>query len=505
MEAAGGLGRIAEKERGAVAKVSGREALKPGRSPLARVAALGALLIIVVTVGYLLLGGNGGNHYKLVFETGGQLVRGNQVLIGGKPVGTIDDIKLTDSAQAEVDVTVDRPLHEGTSAVIRTTSLSGVANRYVSITPGPDNAPELADGGIITQVDTTAPVDLDQLFNTLREPERKALQDIIQGSAVVYGGPDYEKGILTGAEDANETYKYLSPSLVATDRLLQELGRDEGVLTNFLVNGASVVGAVAERRDDLSGLVSNSNKALGAIASQNQALDRALVALPPALRQANTTFFNLRGALDDLDPLVNTSKTATKDLAPFLRQLKPVVKKSVPVFHDLRRSVDRKGKSNDLADAAGDLAPLESRASGAIPAAVSAMQQADDELQFLRAYSPDILSAIGGLGRAAGYYDADGHYIRTVPSGMGVFCYDQQSTLPQCPGATAGLNAIPVSQIFDDFGVFGTGNYKVFRRCPGGATQPIAGSNPFSSPPFLGPPAGAPVTPGDCLATDVLP
>jgi phospholipid/cholesterol/gamma-HCH transport system substrate-binding protein len=473
-----------------------------GRTPVRRLAALGALIIVVIAVLYLLFaGGNGGNHYKLVFETGGQLVKGNQVLIGGQPVGTIDDIELTDDAQAEVDVTVDRPLHEGTSAVIRSTSLSGIANRYVSITPGPDNAAELGEGAVITQVDTTTPVDLDQLFNALREPERKALQDIIQGSAVVYGGPDYEQGVFSGAEDANETYKYLSPSLVATDRLLQELGGDQQVLTDFLVNGASVVTAVAERRDDLSGLVSNSNEALGAIASQNRALDRSLVALPPALRQANTTFFNLRDALDDLDPLVNTSKTATKDLAPFLRQLKPVVKKSVPVFRDLRRAVDRRGKSNDLADAAGDLAPLESRASGAIPAAVSAMQQSDHVLEFLRPYSPDIFNAVGGLNRAAAYYDADGHYIRTVPSGMGIFCYDAQSTLPQCPGGGDDLNPIAVDQIFDDFGAFGTPNRQVFHRCPGGATQPIAGSNPFLDGGAL----ASPAPPGDCTSGDVLP
>lgn len=461
-----------------------------GRSPVGRLAALGALIIIVITVGYLLFsGGDGGNNYKLVFETGGQLVRGNQVVIGGQPVGTIDDVKLTDNAQAEVSVTIDRQLHEGTSAVIRSTSLSGIANRYVSITPGPDNMPELADGSVITQVDTTAPVDLDQLFNTLREPERKALQDIIQGSAVVYGGPDYEKGILTGAEDANETYKYLSPSLVATDRLLQELVRDEGVLTDFLVNGAGVVSAVAERRDDLSGLVSNSNKALGAIASQNQALDRSLVALPPALRQANTTFFNLRAALDDLDPLVNTSKTATKDLAPFLRQLQPVVKKSVPVFRDLRRATDRRGKSNDLADAAGDLAPLESRASGAIPAAVAAMQQGDHVLKFLRPYSPDIFNAVGGLNRAAGYYDADGHYVRGAPAGLGIF------------RLTGGnLDPISVDDIFSDY-TAGT-NFKVFHRCPGGASQPqLDGSNPFLDGGAL----TSPAPPGDCTAGDVLP
>ncbi|MFL5908139.1 MAG: MlaD family protein [Solirubrobacterales bacterium] len=457
-----------------------------------RPAALGALALIVLAILVLLLGGGPSNHYKLIFETGGQLVKGNQVLIGGAPVGSVDDVKLNDNGQAEVDISVDRPLHVGTSAVIRATSLSGIANRYVSIQPGPDNTPTLASNATITQVDTTAPVDLDQLFNTLREPERKALQDIIQGSATVYAG----KG-----PQANETYKFLNPSLVATDKLLQELDRDEGTLTDFLVNGASVVSAVAERRNDLAGLVSNSNEALGAIASQNQAFDRALVALPPALRQANTTFSNLRPALDDLDPLINTSKTATKNLAPFLRQVQPVVKKSIPVFRDLGRAVNLKGKGNDLADAAGDFVPLESRASEAIPAAVAAMQQSDHVLRFLRPYSPDILNAVGGFDRAAGYYDADGHYIRTVPSGMDIFRYTG--------GAPPNLDPIPVSQTFSGlnwgYATFGDPNYRVHRRCPGGATQPIAGSNPFSDPPFTPQPVGAPATPGDCDATDVLP
>ena len=108
-----------------------------------------------------------------------------------------------------------------------------------------------------------------------------------------------------------------------------------------------------------------------------------------------------------------------RNLAPFLRQLRPVVKKSVPVFRDLRRAVDRKGKSNDLADAAADLAPLEARASTAIPATVAAMQEGDDELQFFRPYAPDIAAIFSGLTRAAGYYDADGHYIRAAPDGHG--------------------------------------------------------------------------------------
>jgi phospholipid/cholesterol/gamma-HCH transport system substrate-binding protein len=414
-------------------------------------------------------------------------VKGNQVLIGGTPVGSIDDVKLTDNGQAEVDISVDRPLHEGTSAVIRATSLSGIANRYVSIQPGPDNAPELRDGDTIDEVDTTSPVDLDQLFNTLRGPERKALQNIIQGSATVYAG----KG-----PEANQTYKYLSPSLVATDRLLKELDRDEGALTSFLVNGAGVVSAIAERRDDLSSLTQNANKALGAVASENRSFDQALVALPPALRQANTTFHNLRPTLDDLDDFVAAAKPGTKDLPTFLKQLKPVVTRSVPVFRDLSRAVNLRGKSNDLADAFGKLPAVDSAAGRAAAPTVQALNDSLPTISFVRPYTPDLMATISNLGKITAYYDADGHYARVEPAGLGIFHYDGPPT--------NNLTPIPPSQIVDDYGPFGASpNFKVFRRCPGGSTQPALDlSNPFVNPPWAG--SGLQST-ADCDASDLPP
>jgi phospholipid/cholesterol/gamma-HCH transport system substrate-binding protein len=468
--------------------VSPQSARVRGGGGFARLAAIGALVLVAIAILVLLLSGGGnGTHYKLLFQTGGQLVKGNQVLIGGVPVGSVDSVKLTDNAQAEVDISVNRPLHEGSSAIIRATSLSGIANRYVSIQPGPDNEPELQDGATITEVDTTAPVDLDQLFNTLKGPERQALRNIIQGSATVYNG---------AGPQANQTYKYLSPSLVATDRLLRELDRDEGNLTDFLVNGASVVSSLAERRADLSALTQNANEALGAIASENRSFDQALVALPGALRQSNTTFHNLRPALNDLDLLVNASKPATKNLAPFLRQLYPVVARGVPVFRDLNRALNLPGKSNDLADATGDLAALEKRASEAVPITVKSMQDSIPILSFLRPYTPDLTSAIAHLNAIAGYYDANGHYARVTPTGLGAF---------NVPGGGGTLTAASSATPFAPYGALGTNTYNIFQRCPGGASTPIAGSNPFASPPFLGPPNGAPSTPSDCDATQVVP
>lgn len=464
--------------------------MRTPRFTAARIAAAGALAIAVVLVAVIVLGGGGGNKYVVELENAGQLVKGNQVLIGGQPIGSITSIKLTDNQQAEVEIETDQTLHEGTTAVVRSTSLSGVANRYISLTPGPNNLPELTDGAKITADRTTAPVDLDQLFNTFDASTRKALQDVIQGSATSYAGR---------GQEANDTYRYFSPALVATDKLLQELDRDEQNLSDFLLSSSRVVSAVAERRSDLASLVPNANQALGAIAQQNRSLDLALRSLPPTLRQANTTFFNLRDALDDLDPLVATAQPATRDLAPFLKTLKPVTKRAVPVFRDLADTVKLKGKHNDTTDAVTDLPQVQARLAAAAGPTIQAMQDAEPVLQFARPYMPDLLGAITKLGQVTAFYDADGHYARIEPAELNLFCYDYPGSTfgPPCNTGTDFLKPIPEAQQFDDL-IFGQ-----FKRCPGGSTQSNAGFPVPTDHPFLD--GGQLVSPADCNVTQVPP
>ena len=162
--------------------------MKTGRRAwISRAAAGGALLVALVLVLVLLFGGSSGRTYHLRFENGGQLVSGNEVLVAGQKIGTVNSIELTDDASAEVTISVDEALHEGTTAVIRATSLSGIANRYVSITPGPDSEPELPESATLAGDETVSVVDLDQLFDTLRPPTRHAIQNVIKGSATLYG------------------------------------------------------------------------------------------------------------------------------------------------------------------------------------------------------------------------------------------------------------------------------------------------------------------------------
>lgn len=457
------------------------DAPRTRRQTLARVLATGVLLAAVAFVVVLFLGDDGSRRYKLLFETGGQLVQGNEVLLSGLPIGGVDSIDLTDDGQAEVTITVDRPLTDGTSAQIRLTSLSGIANRYIAVHMGPDDDEELEDGTTLAADATSSPVDLDQLFNTFDSKTRASLQEVFEGQATVYSGAE---------EEANRAYKYLAPGLNSTERLLAEINRDTVSFEQFLVSGSSVLGAVAERRDDLSSLTSNANQALGAIAAENDALDRTLSAFPPAMRQANTTFVSLRLALDDLDPLVATIDDVSDDLVPFLQELRPTAERGIPVVNDLRDLVDRPGELNDLSELLAELPGASESASSAVPEVIDAFEETQDEIEFAVPYTPDLLAFVTNLGQAASNYDADGHYLRVQPAGANLFDRNE---------GTGELEPIPPDNQFDQYSAFGFGP---FERCPGAAVQSAGdGSNPFTEPPI----AGGAETPSECAASDVLP
>jgi phospholipid/cholesterol/gamma-HCH transport system substrate-binding protein len=439
----------------------------------ARIAVIAALAVAVIVLAVVLLGGGGGHKYTLIFQNAGQLVPDNQVLIGGSPAGTVESIGLSDDNLAEVHVEVEQQLHQGTTAVIRATSLSGVANHYVSISPGPNSSPPLEEGAELGLSSTTTPVDIDQLFNTFPPSVRRGLGNFIKGNSTIYTGE---------AEAANESYEYFGPALNRFSAFAHELNADQRLLARFIVSSSKLTTAIAERGEELSGAVSNADTAFNAIASQNVALDQTLRRLPPVLRQSNTTFVNLRAALGDLEPLVETAKPATRNLAPFLAELRPIFSKLVPVTRNLRLTVARPGKANDAAELLATLPATQRLVSRTFPHAEESIAAFQPNLDFIRAYTPDLFSALGKLGQVAGYYDGNGHYLRGATSLLNLFA-DTGGT----------LEPIPRSQQFEAFGSPAT-----TRRCPGGATQPA----PDGSNPFVG--AGS-VSPSECNPADVPP
>src|SRR5919109_979164 len=311
---------------------------------IARGAALGSLIAAVVAVAVLMFGAGGGEEYKFRFQNAGQLVNGNQIQVAGKAVGKISKIELTDDNQAEVTAKIDdefAPLHEGTTATIRVPSLPSIANRYIALIPGPNNAPELKEGTLIPTDKTTTVVDLDQLFDTLDAKTRRSLQKVLTGFSGWYVGR---------GDELNTTLKWFGPALSTTAAVSRELSADQKVFERFVVDAARLVTALAERSDDVAGFVSNSNTTFKAIGDQNVALSQALSFLPGTLRRANATFVELRSALNELDRLTNTTKPFANKLAPFFRRLDKLVVASTPTFRQFADLIGKQGSDNDLTD-----------------------------------------------------------------------------------------------------------------------------------------------------------
>jgi phospholipid/cholesterol/gamma-HCH transport system substrate-binding protein len=435
---------------------------------IARGVAVAALALAVVLLAVLLLRGGGTHEYDLVFQNAGQLVKDDDVQVGGRRIGSVRKITLTDDNRARVHVEIQEPyapLRDGTKAVIRLTSLSGIANRYIALTPAPNSAKRLDDGATLAAGSTTDVVDLDQVFNALDPKARKDLQGVIHGFAAQYQGR---------AQEAGRSAEYFNPFLSTSRRLVNQLTEDEGALTDFLVNSSRAVTAVAERRDDLADLVGNTNATAAAIGQENVALARALDLLPTTLRRANTTFVNLRATLDDLDVLVAESKPATRRLAPFLRELRPLVAAARPTIRDLRTLVARSGPDNDLLDATRKLPELQRVASPTFAHSTQALRKSQPVLEFIRPYVPDLTGWFRDFGQTTANYDANGHFARIQPI-FNAFSFDDNP-------AGGVLRPQGLSQKFEGLQ---TG---VARRCPGAASQRAEdNSAPYTDNGNLGP------------------
>jgi phospholipid/cholesterol/gamma-HCH transport system substrate-binding protein len=450
-----------------------------------RLAAVGAVIAAIVIVSVLLFAGGGGGYtVKAYFVNAGQLVAGNQVEISGTPVGTVDDINITPDGQAVITMSINddsAPLRRGTRATIRQASLSGIANRYIDLAMPPgdsSNTQKIDDGGKIGIESTTTAVDLDQVFNLFDPPARVAVQDFFKNSAKEFKGKEEQQRL---------AYKYLNPALSTSSRLFNELNRDNPLLSRFLVDSSKLVTALAQKRDDLTNLVTNANTTFRALGDKRLALAESISRLPGFMRQANTTFVDLRSALDETDPLVNASKPVAKKLQPFLNELRPLARDARPTIRDLSRIVYKPGPDNDLNDLQHTFPALKSAAldtkqrsidfgtgaksvgnvRGSFPETTQALTDSAPIIGFGRPYTVDFNGWADDFS-TTGSYDAIGGFSRVFTV---INAFD-------ATGHTAGI--VPLSDRLGNLtSTIRTGQYK---RCPGASEEPAAdGSNVWSA------------------------
>jgi phospholipid/cholesterol/gamma-HCH transport system substrate-binding protein len=432
------------------------------------------LLLGVAVVAVLLVLRDAAAPYTVTarFASATGAVEGGVVKVAGRRVGTIEKIGLSDDGQAELRLRIeDRavvPLRRGTVAALRAPGLSSGSGKFVDLRiPSGPPGPEIPSRGVLAQAETSSAVDVDQFFATFDRRTRAGLRRVIQGSAKMTEGE---------GERANEGWRYLNPSLVASQRLFRELGGDRPVLHRFVVDSARLATDLAARRDDLVQVVDGLADTTQAIASRDTELSEAIERLPPFLRRANTTFVNLRATVGDLDLLLEDARPVTPRLRRTLAELRPFAREAVPTLRDLAALTRRPGAGNDLVElyrsfpALRDIAVRTAERNGAqrrgsFPTSADAFRDAREPLSFLRPYAVELTGWFDDFGHS-GIYDAFGNASRvaTVIS----------------PFASVGGTLFPVPEDLQDDLANLVIQRGIRNRCPGSMERPAEdGSNPW--------------------------
>jgi phospholipid/cholesterol/gamma-HCH transport system substrate-binding protein len=446
-----------------------------GRRPILGAVAGAAAIVAIALV--VLLAGGGDYTVHARFVSAGQIVKGNAVKVSGVSVGSVGAIHLTDDGQADVELKVTdgayAPLRRGTRAIIRQTSLSGVANRYVDLQLGGARGADIPGGGTLATDSTEAAVDLDQIFNTFDPKARAGTRKTIE----------FLRDFQAGSEDeANAALRYLNPALSSSSRLFEELNRNTPDFNRFIVETSKLVTDVSARDDVLADLVRNLSSTTSALTSNGKALADGIGLLPNVMRKSNTTFVNLRASLDDLEPLIDDAKPIVHSkLIPFLDQLRPLARDARPAVRDLSAIVRRGGANNDLVELLRRQPALDQIATqtaqrngaerpGALPATIKALDGVTPQLAFLRPYSGDLVGWFDDFS-TSGAYDALGNFSR---AGLGL------------NGFTVGplLNAVPVPPELRNALLSAGVKIERNNRCPGSIERTAPdGSNPYKPSP----------------------
>lgn len=324
----------------------------PARRPRLTNAQLGLIAVVVLAIFVYLAFSRaipfGGGQYEITatFESSATLRGNSPVRIAGVNVGTVTGLE-RDGNNAKVTFTVSdegRPIREDATVKIRP-RLFLEGNFFLDLRPGSPSADELSDGGSIPITNTSVAVQFDEVLTALQQPQRRSLQDLLDGfgdglnrtpSPAEDRDQDPDVRGKSAAEAINASFDFGKRAGKGSAQVTQALrGTRPDDLSRLIEGQRRVFRALARSQSQLRGLVSNLNVTAGALAAESGNLSETVAELAPTLEEAepslvalNETFPPLREFAKAAEPGV-AELPATIDVAtPWLRQARPLLRDS---------------------------------------------------------------------------------------------------------------------------------------------------------------------------------
>jgi phospholipid/cholesterol/gamma-HCH transport system substrate-binding protein len=356
-------------------------------------------VVAIVAVAFTLVAFNSGGTYEVnaVFEGVRGLIDGGEVKAGGVEVGKVTEIGFTDDGMPRVTMSIDSDfrLRQGAFANIRLASNIGVINRFVDLTQG--EGPELADGATLGPSSTDQPVDLDLATSTLDPATREQVARLLA---------ELDASTAGRGADIGATVRHGGEALGETADLLTEVTADQHALEQLVIQGRTVLGALARDPQNLGESAERLASTLDAAAARQAELARTTDAIGPGLASAHEAVDHLRAVTPDLRELLEVAGPVVAELAPTARALGPALDALRPLTEEARRL------AAPLEDQLRVLRPVVAAAipvAGRLPAVLDMLTPL---LDHLRARGPEVINFFTLFGDASSDYDVNGNMIR---------------------------------------------------------------------------------------------
>ncbi|HEY0345349.1 MAG TPA: MlaD family protein [Solirubrobacteraceae bacterium] len=296
------------------------------------------------------------------------------------------------------------PLKADARAILRQKTLLG--ETYVELTTGTRGAPDIKEGGRLSDARVKQAVEFDQFLQVFDKPTRKAFQQWQASLAQAGAGrgrdlSDALGNLPTFTENAQGVVDVLDQRRAAlrdlvrnAGRTFEQISRDEGALSTLVQRNTQLFDELSARRD---------------------ALASSIRIFPTFLDESKQTLARLRTFSVDTEPLI-------RDLDPVLTDLQPTTAALRRLSPDLENLFDN---VNPLITAGDRGLPALSRVlRGADPALASTgpfLQQLNPVLQFLELNQAKLTdffsigpSALGGIRSTVPGSKSNGHVLPQI-------------------------------------------------------------------------------------------
>jgi ABC-type transporter Mla subunit MlaD len=305
---------------------------------------IGAATLLVTVVGvFLAYNANNGLPFvptydvKVLVPDAAELVKGNDVRVGGKRIGAITAIKPIKTASgrfvSELDLKLEKaaePLRSDTVVTVRPRSTLGL--KYLEVKPGPSGRP-LKPGDTLPLKQAGRIVELDEVLNAFDAGTRAGVQDLVDRAS---------NGLAGRGSDLNEALTGLNPVLSHLGPVMTNLADRRTALRGAIRGLDAAATAAAPVSVQLGSLAEGAAITLGSLDAASDGLGATLDRAPAAMRDATADLHAMSPVLADaarlavgLRPGADLLPRATRGLADTAQTGAPVLRRATRLGPDL--------------------------------------------------------------------------------------------------------------------------------------------------------------------------